>query len=468
MSCQAVSPISDPEVLVVGGGPVGMLCAAELAAFGVRTLLVEPRMKADWRPRAGTVHSRTLSLLARRGYLPAGDATDDGAEVTVNFQFAGEPVLRITAPAVEPGPIAGIPQGRLEELFENAAITRGAEVSRGVRAVAADEVGQGMRVVLQYDSGAEETVQAKWVIGADGPRGLVARQADFRKVEYPPTMHAISGLASVPAGEQLPHGWHKTPTGWLMTNPNPGASWRIIPMDFSGPGPRTDPTVDEYLELMRSVLGRPIQLSDVRGLTRFSDYGRYHRSMREGRLMIVGDAAHVHYPLGGQGMNMGIHDAVSLCWRLAAVVRGDSRERVLDDFSRERTAVAADVVANTVLQAQMMAPQRPQLARAVHHLMGGGDLQRIFGDMVSQQRQPVPFQPDLAIRTSDRQQTTLIRLLQEGSHVALRRADARGIDTLHALGTLPKGTRVVVGDFSPEPEWQAVLVRPDGYVDRVA
>ncbi|MGH3351207.1 MAG: FAD-dependent monooxygenase [Nocardioides sp.] len=469
MPCQDESHYPDPDVLIVGGGPVGMLCAAELADYGVSVMLTEPRTGSDRRPRAGTIHSRTLSLLARRGYLRESDSATQEGEVRTGFQFAGRPVLEITAPAVEPGPIAGIPQWRLEELFEDLAIRRGANVRRGTRAVDIDASASRPRVRIETEEGRPEQLQVPWVIGADGARSLVAGRGDFHRVEYPATMQAISGLARPVRGESLPHGWHQTPRGWLMSNPAGTDPWRIIPMDFTGPAAdrRKAPTVSEYRALLDAVLARPVQISDIHALTRFSDYGRYHETMREGRLMIVGDAAHVHYPLGGQGLNVGIHDAISLCWRLADVVRGHAPATVLDDFSNERTEVAADVVANTVLQAQMMNPERSQLTRAVNHLIGGADLQRLMGEMVSQQRQPVAFQPDLRVSSPGQPETTLVRLLREGRHVALRRADARGADTPHGLGQLPPQTRVVVADLTPPPIWQAALVRPDGYIDRL-
>ena len=146
---------------------------------------------------------------------------------------------------------------------------------------------------------------------------------------------------------------------------------------------RDRPEATEYVDLVERILGGPANLSGITHLTRFSDFARYRLSMRDGRLLVVGDAAHIHYPLGGQGLNTGMQDAFTLGWRLAAVIKGVQPESCLSEWSRMRSHAAAVVISNTVLQSRMMHPQQGTALRdSIHMLLTVPGIHDAFADMI--------------------------------------------------------------------------------------
>ncbi|GAA1479900.1 FAD-dependent monooxygenase [Gordonia sinesedis] len=462
MTTERFTAPTSVDVVVVGGGPVGMLAAAEIALGGVSVVVIESRTSVDTRPRAGTVHARSLSLLARRGYLPAVPAADlaDRADAVrrAPFQFAAQPILSITAPATETAPIAGIPQASLEAAFEARARESGATVLRGHTALALEQTATEVRLRYADPAGTEHELVAAYAVGADGARSLVAASGDFPETTYPATMHAIAALASAPDANTPPPGWHQADGGWTLHNPNPGGPARIIAMDFSGPRHNREiPTEREYFDALRAVLGEAPQLREVHGLTRFSDFGRYRERLCDGRLLLAGDAAHVHYPLGGQGLNTGMQDAFALGWRLARVVTRADNPTVLEDYSRERVTVAAVVVGNTVLQSRMMAPDGTDLRDAVAAMLTVPQVHDALAEVISGQFQQ-RFQTDLAVHGARGTLRSLTELLAAGRHVALRP------DEHTPFPPLPSGTVTATGKLTPEPAWTSAVIRPDGYL----
>ncbi|WP_280499040.1 FAD-dependent monooxygenase [Nocardia cyriacigeorgica] len=197
----------DTDVLVVGGGPVGMLVAAELALQQIRTVVVETRIELDVRPRAGTVHARSLSLLARRGYLPGVRPEDirrdpHGVRRT-RFQFAAQPVLALSAPSVEPAPIAGIPQARLEAAFEERARELGARILRGHTVTGLTETAEAVRADV-LDLAGDRTLRIR-AAKADG--------AHRPPPHHPPTRPSNSTIRTrappprAPPPRPRPPGW---------------------------------------------------------------------------------------------------------------------------------------------------------------------------------------------------------------------------------------------------------------------
>lgn len=462
-SCKSV------DVVIVGGGPTGMLAAAELTLLGLRVTLFESRVNTDLTPRAGTIHARSLSHLARRGYiqsvLPEEINRRAGLLHKTAFQFAGMPGLTVVAPAEEPAPLAGIPQAHLEEVFEQRALMQGADIRRGVTVelIRVDN-SQGVVKVCYSDPSAPEPkktgmVCAQYCIGADGARSLVARSGTFPSVEFPASMNAISARARTVDGI-IPAGWNPTNKGWTMRNPGFGQQDRIIGMDFTGPATdRSVPDQREYIELMERVLGFPVELSEITHLTRFSDFSRYRSKTHDGRLLLVGDAAHIHYPLGGQGLNTGMQDVFTLCWRLASVIQGTEPEHCLDEWSQLRVSIASTVIANTMLQAQIMHPDATALRSSMSVLLKVPAIHDGIAEMISGQFQP-GFVTDLDIFDKIRgERLSLSQLLRSGRGVELRVNDEAP-----RVGTRHPDRISVVGAIHPTPPWSSAYISPDGYL----
>lgn len=482
------------RVVVVGGGPVGMLLAAELAGQGVLTVVLESETATSQRPRATTLHARTVQCLARRGYhfgtggdpgslaglaapAPGGPAKDPRT-VEAPFHFGGIPGLRLTAPAGEPAPLVKRSQAEVEQLFEARARARGACVLRGHRAVRIDELPGGVRVLAEGPDG-PRAFTGEFVVGADGARGVVREQARIGADTSEATVSALMGLVRLEEPGALPTGWHRTERGWVVAKNDPGGEThvRVVTGLDRGRGRRHLPLTLEELRAETSwVAGRWVAMSSGRWLSRFSDYTRLARAYRSGRIFLAGDAAHVHFPVGGQGLSTGLLDALNLSWKLALAVRGAAGDGLLDSYDRERRPAAQRVVDNTRAQVALMRPD-PELD-ALRALFGdllarGRDNDRLSG-LISAQDTVLPargerpsrgegtFLSNVPLRT-DEGPTDVVELLARYGFVLLLVGDEGRAAGEQARGWehVVRVVRVLAGSELPST---ALLVRPDGYI----
>lgn len=477
------SPLRAPvraDVVVVGGGPVGMLIAAELGAYGVSAVVLERRAATSERPKATTLHARTTQTLARRGYLPAPSPT--AGPVASAFHFAGIPGLRITAPAGEPEPVLKRAQVELERHFEDRARAHGAEVLREHRVTGIDQLPDGVRVFAEGPEGAVE-VEAAYAVGADGAHSTVREQAGFACDTYAPTLSAMMGLVRLDEPGALRAGWHRTPRGWVVTKDAPDGRTHIRTVNFSRThADRERPlTLAELRDEASQIMGRELGMSDPRWLSRFSDYARVARDYRQGRVLLAGDAAHLHFPIGGQGLSTGLLDALNLGWKLAATVRGTASDGLLDSYDAERRPAAERVVVNVRAQVSLMHPEarldelRGLFGALLPEERGGAYL----GAMISAQDTVLPprsadasavegtFLPNLALTTPDGP-TDVIRLLRDGRMLLLLlgpdTADGSVEQYEKAAQDRAHAVRIVRAEPVDEAPGTALLVRPDGYI----
>ncbi|WP_410641746.1 FAD-dependent monooxygenase [Amycolatopsis sp. lyj-346] len=452
-------------VIVAGGGPVGMLLAAELGRQGVRTTVVEKLTETHDEPRAGTLHARTAQSLLRRGYLPAPPRPRDPyAVVEVPFHFGGRPVLTLESPAVEGTPMIGQAQADIERFFEVQARENGVEVLRGHRITGVRD--DGDRVTVTTGRG---ELTAGYVVGCDGARSTVREAAGITGTTHPATFAGILGLARLADPARVPGGWTQGPTGWTLINVNPAGHSRILTHEFTEPLPeRGAPvTLDDLRAAASRILGHDVPMADPVFLGRFSDFTRLAGTYRRGRLLLAGDAAHVHAPLGGQGLNLGLQDAINLGWKLAMVVAGTAPETLLDTYDAERRPVAEAVIENTRAQAALMrpGPEFEPLRALVADLLSTPDGNRLLSDRISAQGVRYGDGPGLDgaflpnFPLGDR---SVAQLLPPGRPVLLLGPGAHGL--ADAAACWKDGVDVVAHE--EDLGAPAILLRPDGYVAR--
>ena len=382
----------DADVVVVGGGPVGLLLAAELALGGVAATVLEERAGIDTTIKAGALNLPGAEILDRRGLWPEVERI--GREVRARFEEFLLAMLEERGVSIEEyrerpvrGPaghfggimldagrinrddpelagraagrsIVAIPQEDVERLLERHAVEHGAELRRGVRVESFAEDADG--VTVSCADGTE--LRARWLVGCDGGRSEIRKRAGFDFPGTDPEITAYQALLDMTGTEGLEPGWHATDTGVYVFGPVPG---RILTAQFTGtPVDRQAPITEAELEAsIRHVTGVEVNVHGIRSATRFTDNARQVPDYRLGRVLLAGDAAHVHSPFGGQGLNLGLGDAMNLGWKLAAVCRGEQGMDLLDTYTAERHPIGAWVLEWTRAQISIMRPE-PQ-ARAM-------------------------------------------------------------------------------------------------------
>ncbi|GAB7071714.1 FAD-dependent monooxygenase [Mycolicibacterium hodleri] len=345
-------------MIVVGAGPVGLVLAAELALAGADVLVLERLTEPDQAVRAQSVNVPTAEALDRRGLLPAAE----GPAPRFTGHFAGMVLDPDLVDWSDPDVVAHTAADRcrmmaqpwLEALLAEHVARLGIPVRRGVEVTALDDTGDG--VLVGTSAGAMRT---GWLVGCDGGHSTVRRLAG---IEFPGTEPEFTGYQAVvdvddPA--KLADGWVWSADGVYRYGPQPG---RVVTLEFGSAGARlaradraSPVTLDEVQASLRRTSGTDVTVTALRATpTRWTDNARQVADYRSGRVLLAGDAAHVHPPFGGQGLNLGIGDAMNLGWKLGAVVAGRAPESLLDTYDAERRPVGAWVLDWTRAQTGLM------------------------------------------------------------------------------------------------------------------
>lgn len=478
------------DVVVAGAGPVGLMLACELGLAGVRTLVVERRREIDMTIKAGALSHATLQSLDRRGFAPALEAATAVMRAKMEefrrqqsaaapggkpaFRFIGhfggiqldggklDPDDADLAAQARLADLGMVGQQQLEAILEARALELGVEIRRGVTLESFEDTGDGILVTTD-----RAVVEAGWLAGCDGGRSTVRKLAGFDFPGTAPEITAYQSMVEMTGTEGLRPGWHATPTGVYTFGPMPG---RILVAEFDGaPADRTTPvTIEELQGAIRRVTGVDVTVHAITTATRFTDNARQATSYRRGRVLLAGDAAHVHSPFGGQGLNLGIGDAMNLGFKLAATVTGRASEDLLDTYTRERHPIGAWVLDWTRAQIAIMRPDaHARAARAVFEgmadtvdgttflakqLSGGWQSYDLGGGHPLVGRSA----PDLALADG----TRLSDHLHDGRAVLLDLADDAELRAL--ADGLEHGLAVV--STTADAAIQGLLVRPDGFV----
>ncbi|AEI42944.1 monooxygenase [Paenibacillus mucilaginosus] len=339
----------DYEVIIVGGGPVGMMLASELALANIQVCVLERLSQTTPYSRALSIHPRTLELLDLRGvkqeFLKRGTPLTTG-------HFAGlDTRLDFSVIDSSSNYSLFLPQSETEAILENNAVRLGAHILRNTEVLSVVQDDEGVEVTAAGTKGMVR-LKAAYLVGADGAGSIVRKQTGIPFIGHDETLTAMQGDVILKHPPAHPVVSRYSEEGMIMIVPLPAAMHRVVLIDPQRSHiPKSEPvTLEELRSGMLRIWGDDLGAGEPSWLTRFGNATRQAQQYRERRIFLAGDAAHVHFPAGGQGMNVGIQEAFNLGWKLAADLKGWAPPWLLDSYHNERFPVNTSLLHNTQVQ----------------------------------------------------------------------------------------------------------------------
>jgi 2-polyprenyl-6-methoxyphenol hydroxylase-like FAD-dependent oxidoreductase len=462
--------VTEHAVVIAGGGPTGLMLAGELALAGIDVAIVERRSSQELdSTRARGLHSRTIEVLDQRGiadrFLAEGQAMQVQSFAHIPLDISDFPTRHNYGLALGQQDFERILAAWVDEL--RVPIAR----EREVTGFAQDDNG----VDVEISDG--RSLRTQFLVGCDGGRSLIRRTAGIEFPGWDPSVSSL--LAEVEVREEPEWGIRYDENGTqAIGRLEDGRAGVVVSERYAGQ--TGEPTLRDLSEALVAVWGTDFGVHDPTWISRFTDMTRQAASYREGRVLVAGDAAHVHYPVGGQGLNIGVQDAVNLGWKLAQVIHGTSPESLLDTYQAERHPVAARVLQNTMAQTTLIRSDAriDALRGFVSELLTMEEPRRRLAGMISGldihydlgEGHPLLGRrmPDLDLVTADGP-LRAFTLLHDARPVLLDFGEPGGLDIT------PWADRVQLVNAEHVGTWElplvgavtaptAVLVRPDGHV----
>ena len=463
--------MTEHAVVIAGGGPTGLMMAGELALAGIDVVIVERRASQDLDgSRSGGLHSRTIEVLDQRGiaerFLSAGQVAQVQGFAGIRLDISDFPTRHNYGLALW--------QSRFEPILADWVGELGVPILRGREVVGFAQDDTGVDVEVSGDT----SLRAEYLVGCDGGRSLIRKAAGIDFAGLDPSTSWL--IAEVEMDEEPEVGMRREGGGIGPVNRLEGGGPFGVVLSERHVEHTGDPSMDELREALVAVYGTDYGLRSARWISRFTDMTRQAASYRHGRVLLAGDAAHVHPPQGGQGLNTGVQDAVNLGWKLAQVVNKTSPESLLDTYHAERHPVGARVLHNTMAAVALSSPDDRHQAlrdimtellsmdeprRRIAAMLSGLDIHYDLGDghpLLGRRM------PDLDLHTADGP-TRVFTLLHDARPVLLNLGEPGGFDIA------PWANRVRFVDATHDGVWElpvvgevaappAVLIRPDGHV----
>ncbi len=463
--------MAEHAVVIAGGGPTGLMLAGELALAGVDVAIVERRASQDLiGSRAGGLHARTIEVLDQRGiadrFLSQGTVAQVAGFAWIRLDISDFPTRHNYGLALWQNHFERILAGWVGEL--EVPIYRGREVTGFAQ--------DGTGVDVELSDG--PSLRADYLVGCDGGRSLIRKAADIEFPGWDPTTSNL--IAEVELTEEPEWGLRRDAIGIRsLSRLEDGSAVRVLVTE-QRLGRTGEPTLRDLSEALVAAYGTDYGIHSPAWISRFTDMARQAASYRTGRVLLAGDAAHVHYPVGGQGLNIGVQDAVNLGWKLAQVVKRTSPDSLLDTYQAERHLVAARVLRDTMAQVALLRTddRTDALREIVSELLSMDEPRRRLAAMMSGldirydlgEGHPLLGRrmPDLDLITTNGP-LRVFTLLHDARPVLLNLGEPGGFDITSWADRVQMVDAEFAGTWElpvlgPVAAPAAVLIRPDGYV----